>query len=114
MVERSTAQAAPPGLPPKSRVRPNKWWMLGAVSVATFMRLLEVTVANVALPDIQQSLDSSFFDLQWVIDADALTLAVFLLAAGHSPISSAAGGSSSSVSRSSSAPRCCAAWPPPP
>lgn len=82
MVDHVTAQAAPPGSPPKSRVRPSKWWMLGAVSVATFMLLLDVTVVNVALPDIQQSLDSNFFDLQWVIDAYALTLAVFLLAAG--------------------------------
>lgn len=82
MVERVTAQTASPGPVPKSRVRPNKWWMLGAVSVATFMLLLDVTVVNVALPDIQQSLNSSFFDLQWVIDAYALTLAVFLLASG--------------------------------
>ncbi|WP_328690278.1 MFS transporter [Streptomyces phaeochromogenes] len=82
MVDHVTAQAGPPGPALKSRVRPNKWWMLAAVSVATFMLLLDVTVVNVALPDIQQSLDSSFFDLQWVIDAYALTLAVFLLAAG--------------------------------
>jgi EmrB/QacA subfamily drug resistance transporter len=56
--------------------------MLGAVSVATFMLLLDVTVVNVALPAIQKSLGSTFFDLQWVIDAYALTLAAFLLAAG--------------------------------
>jgi EmrB/QacA subfamily drug resistance transporter len=37
---------------------------------------------NVALPDIQHSLHSSFADLQWVIDAYALTLAAFLLTSG--------------------------------
>jgi EmrB/QacA subfamily drug resistance transporter len=62
--------------------RPNRWWMLGAVSAATFMLLLDVTVVNVALPDIQRSLRASFFDLQWVIDAYALTLAAFLLTGG--------------------------------
>lgn len=48
-------------------------WSLIAVSVATFMLLLDITVVNVALPDIQRSLDASFTDLQWVIDAYALT-----------------------------------------
>ena len=62
--------------------RPNRWWMLGAVSAATFMLLLDVTVVNVALPDIQRTLHASFFDLQWVVDAYALTLAAFLLGAG--------------------------------
>ena len=30
------------------------------------MLLLDITVVNVALPDIQQSLHASFADLQWV------------------------------------------------
>ncbi len=59
-----------------------KWWTLIAVSVAIFMLLLDITVVNVALPDIQRSLHSSFSDLQWVVDAYALTLAAFLLTAG--------------------------------
>jgi EmrB/QacA subfamily drug resistance transporter len=59
-----------------------KWWTLIAVSVAIFMLLLDITVVNVALPDIQSSLHSSFSDLQWVINAYSLTLAAFLLTAG--------------------------------
>jgi EmrB/QacA subfamily drug resistance transporter len=59
-----------------------KWWTLIAVSVAIFMLLLDITVVNVALPDIQRSLHSSFSDLQWVINAYSLTLAAFLLTAG--------------------------------
>src|SRR5580698_3892920 len=59
-----------------------KWWTLVAVCTATFMLLLDITVVNVALPDIQRSLHSSFSDLQWVVDAYALTLAAFLLTAG--------------------------------
>src|SRR5258708_20982081 len=47
-----------------------------------FMLLLDITVVNVALPDIQRSLGSSFSDLQWVVNAYALTLAAFLLTAG--------------------------------
>jgi EmrB/QacA subfamily drug resistance transporter len=59
-----------------------KWWTLIAVSVAIFMLLLDITVVNVALPSIQRSLHASFRDLQWVVDAYALTLAAFLLTAG--------------------------------
>ena len=39
-------------------------------------------IVNVALPDIQRALRSGFSDLQWVVDAYALTLAVLLLTAG--------------------------------
>ena len=62
--------------------RGNKWWTLVAVCLGTFMLLLDITVVNVALPDIQRALQSSFSDLQWVVDAYALTLAALLLTAG--------------------------------
>ncbi|MEA2318504.1 MAG: hypothetical protein QOD44_2693 [Solirubrobacteraceae bacterium] len=59
-----------------------RWWTLGAVCVATFMLLLDITIVNVALPDIARALGTSFTDLQWVIDAYALALAALLLTAG--------------------------------
>jgi EmrB/QacA subfamily drug resistance transporter len=59
-----------------------KWWTLIAVSVATFMLLLDITVVNVALPAIREDLDAGFTDLQWVVDAYALTLAALVLTAG--------------------------------
>jgi len=59
-----------------------KWWTLVAVSVGTFMLLLDITIVNVALPDIQHSLRASFSDLQWVVDAYALSLASLLLTTG--------------------------------
>jgi EmrB/QacA subfamily drug resistance transporter len=62
--------------------RGNKWWTLVAVCLGTFMLLLDITIVTVALPDIQQALHSSFSDLQWVVDAYALTLASFLLTGG--------------------------------
>jgi EmrB/QacA subfamily drug resistance transporter len=59
-----------------------KWWTLGAVCVATFMLLLDITVVNTALPAIRKDLGGSFTDLQWVIDAYALSLAALVLTAG--------------------------------
>jgi EmrB/QacA subfamily drug resistance transporter len=59
-----------------------KWWTLLAACLATFMLLLDVTVVNVALPDIRSELGASFTDMQWVVDAYALGLATLLLASG--------------------------------
>ncbi len=59
-----------------------KWWTLVLISIATFMLLLDITVVNVALPDIQRALGASLSSLQWVVDAYSLTLAAFLLTAG--------------------------------
>jgi EmrB/QacA subfamily drug resistance transporter len=59
-----------------------KWWTLIAICVATFMLLIDVTIVVVALPDIQRDLGASFDEVQWVVDAYALTLASFLLTTG--------------------------------
>jgi EmrB/QacA subfamily drug resistance transporter len=59
-----------------------KWWTLIAVCTGVFMLLLDITIVNVALPDIQSAFGASLSGLQWVIDAYALTLAALLLTAG--------------------------------
>ena len=59
-----------------------KWWTLVAVCTATFMLLLDITIVNVALPSIERDLDADLADLQWVVDAYALTLAALLLTGG--------------------------------
>ena len=61
---------------------PTRWWVLGIVTLGTFMLMLDLSVVSIALPQIHRSLHSSFSDLQWVFDAYALTLAIFLVAAG--------------------------------
>ncbi len=60
----------------------DRGWTLAVVCAATALLLLDVTVVNVALPAIENDLGASFSELQWVIDAYALTLAVTLLSAG--------------------------------
>ena len=72
---------AGPHRPSPSGVDP-KWWTLTAVCLGTFMLLIDLTIVNVALPDIQASLGASLSDIQWVVDAYALTLAALLLTAG--------------------------------
>jgi EmrB/QacA subfamily drug resistance transporter len=58
------------------------WGPLTAVCLGTFMLLLDVTIAVVALPDMARALDASLSDLQWVMDGYALALAALLLGVG--------------------------------
>src|SRR3954447_12813602 len=46
------------------------------------MLLLDITIVNVALPEIQKDFKADLSDLQWVIDAYALSLAAFQLTSG--------------------------------
>jgi EmrB/QacA subfamily drug resistance transporter len=78
----SAGAAGPAGPAGRIGLVGNKWWTLTAVCLGTAMLLLDITIVNVALPDIQKALSSSFSDLQWIVDAYALTLAAFLLTAG--------------------------------
>ena len=59
-----------------------KWWTLAAVAVGLFMIMLDNTVVVVALPSIQSSLHISTSELEWVMNAYALTFGVLLLTGG--------------------------------
>ncbi len=78
----STEAGPTPQSPASTFARDPKWWTLVAVCTGVFMLLLDITIVNVALPDIQTELGASLADLQWVIDAYALSLAALLLTAG--------------------------------
>src|SRR6266550_1371822 len=59
-----------------------KWWTLVAVAIGLFMIMLDNTVVNVALPSIQQDLGIGISELEWVVNAYALTFGVLLLTGG--------------------------------
>jgi MFS family permease len=79
-----------------------RWWTLTLVCVAAFMLLLDITIVNVAVPEIQSDLGASLSSLQWVIDAYALTLAAFLPASRSRAPASRPGGDRARVARTSS------------
>ncbi|WP_371875572.1 MFS transporter [Duganella aceris] len=56
--------------------------ILLACSFAFIIVQLDVTIVNVALPQIGHELGAGVTDLQWVVDAYTLGFAVFLLSAG--------------------------------
>ncbi|GAB1695076.1 MFS transporter [Krasilnikovia sp. M28-CT-15] len=59
------------------------WSALVVLALAQFMVVLDVTIVNVALPDIQQDLGFSASGLQWVISAYTLIFGGFLLLGGR-------------------------------
>src|SRR4051794_7909103 len=63
-------------------VENRKWWTLVAVSIGLFMIMLDNTVVNVALPSIRDDLGISISELEWVVNAYALTFGVLLLSGG--------------------------------
>jgi EmrB/QacA subfamily drug resistance transporter len=59
-----------------------KWWPLMAICAGACMLLVDVTIVNVALPDMARELHTTFGDLQWVIDLYALVLGALVLTVG--------------------------------
>ncbi len=64
-------------------MRQSRWSVLAVLALAQFMVVLDVTIVNVALPDIQADLDFSSAGLQWVISAYTLLFGGFLLLGGR-------------------------------
>ncbi|MER5324944.1 MFS transporter [Streptosporangium roseum] len=59
-----------------------KWLPLLAISLSTFMLLVDLTIVSVAAPAIADGLHSSFAALQWTVDLYVLVLAALMMAAG--------------------------------
>src|SRR5215469_13168683 len=77
---RPPAELEPPlHAKPRSSLR----WLLAVCCLAQFMVILDLSIVNVALPSIQSSLGFNAPNLQWVVDAYAITFAGFLMLGGR-------------------------------
>jgi EmrB/QacA subfamily drug resistance transporter len=61
---------------------PRRWWALVVVAVSLLVISVGNTILNVALPTIQEDLDATSGQLQWIVDGYMLVYAGLLLAAG--------------------------------
>jgi MFS family permease len=57
--------------------------VLLVVSLGFFMTLLDLTIVNIAIPNLITNLHASLDDVLWVINAYALVLAVLVITAGR-------------------------------
>src|SRR5215470_7709088 len=71
--------AAPAGTTPDRR----RWLILGTVSLAQLMVVLDATIVNIALPSAQRALGFTTVDRQWVVTAYALAFGSLLLFGGR-------------------------------
>ncbi|HLU18898.1 MAG TPA: MFS transporter [Pusillimonas sp.] len=82
----SQVAAAPPNRKsrqPAFTPDPARWRILVVILASLFMSLVGVSIVNVALPSIQQGLQASQSDLQWVLSGYALMFGVVLVSAGR-------------------------------
>src|SRR5256884_7679291 len=66
-----------------TKLRGNPWAVLVVVSLGFFMTLLDLTIVNIAIPDMLTRLHASLDDILWVINSYALVLAVLVITAGR-------------------------------
>ncbi len=69
--------------PAQPTARGPSWLLLAVVCVGQFMVVLDLSIVNVALPAMQRDLHFSPTQLQWVVNAYALTFGGFLLLGGR-------------------------------
>lgn len=60
-----------------------RWWTLGGSCLGLFVLMMDSTVINLALPSIQQELDSSSAELQWLPNAYLLAITALVVTAGR-------------------------------
>ncbi|MFK0018499.1 MFS transporter [Streptomyces sp. NPDC090798] len=61
----------------------NPWAILITLSLGFFMTLLDLTIVNIAIPDMGRDLDASLDEILWVVNAYTLALAVLMITAGR-------------------------------
>ncbi|MFE0023227.1 MFS transporter [Amycolatopsis sp. NPDC059021] len=61
---------------------PRRWLILGVISMAQLVVLLDNTVLNLAIPKLTEDLGATTADIQWMINAYALVQSGLLLTAG--------------------------------
>src|ERR1700743_3177949 len=66
-----------------ARGRAGDWAILLTLSLGFFMTLLDLTIVNIALPDLRRDLHASLAEVGWVINAYVIVLAVLMITAGR-------------------------------
>ena len=82
-VEVTASPEVPEAPPAESGQGAPSPWLLAVCCVAQFMVILDLSIVNVALPHIQSGLGFSAPELQWIVDAYAITFAGFLMFGGR-------------------------------
>src|SRR5687768_11408564 len=64
------------------QVYAKRWWTLGVLCVSLLVVGLDNTILNVAIPTLQDELDATQGQIEWIIDSYVLVFAGLLLTMG--------------------------------
>jgi len=69
--------------PPAEELYANKWRIWGVVMIGLFMALIDITIVNITIPQLERDLDSSVDSVSWVLNAYNIMFAVLLVSMGR-------------------------------
>jgi EmrB/QacA subfamily drug resistance transporter len=69
--------------PPAEYLYQHRWKIWGVVMIGLFMALIDVTIVNISIPQLQQDLDAPVDTVSWVLNAYNIMFAVLLVSMGR-------------------------------
>ena len=72
-----------PRVTPVEYLYANKWRIWGVVMIGLFMALIDVTIVNISIPQLQRDLGASVDTVSWVLNAYNIMFAVLLVSMGR-------------------------------
>ena len=69
--------------PPAEELYARKWLIFGVTMIGLFMALIDVTIVNITLPELQRDLDADVDTVSWVLNAYNIVFAVLLVSMGR-------------------------------
>ena len=73
----------PPQSPPLEYLYARRWQIWGVVMIGLFMALIDITIVNISIPQLQRDLDSPVNTVSWVLNAYNIVFAVLLVSMGR-------------------------------
>src|ERR671936_2935790 len=73
----------PPNSPPLEYLYARRWRIWGVVMIGLFMSLIDVTIVNITIPQLEQDLDAPVDTVSWVLNAYNIMFAVLLVSMGR-------------------------------
>src|ERR1700761_1478955 len=71
-----------PAINTPAKNTPSFLFIVGTTSMAFVVSQLDVSIVNIALPQISRSFHADISELQWIVDAYTIAFAVLMLSAG--------------------------------
>jgi EmrB/QacA subfamily drug resistance transporter len=72
-----------PQSPPLEFLYANRWRIWGVVMIGLFMALIDITIVNITIPQLQRDLHAPVNTVSWVLNAYNITFAVLLVSMGR-------------------------------